>query len=89
MVAGRPVLSIGHQGGLVSSYEPVHGALPKGARVRQGQVVGTIAGPPHCSLPCLHWGVRLNGAYVNPLAYVTDRRPSVLLPLPDARHPDR
>ncbi len=83
MVAGRPVLSIGHEGGLLGSFEPVQSALGEGARVRRGQVVGTIAGPPHCPFSCVHWGVRRDGVYVNPLAYVTDRRPSVLLPLRD------
>ncbi|MHA7263277.1 M23 family metallopeptidase [Arthrobacter sp. TMN-37] len=81
-VAGRPVLSIGHEGGLVSSFEPVRSPLTRGARVQRGQTVGTLAGPPHCPFSCVHWGVRLEGKYVNPLNYVTDRRPSVLLPLP-------
>ncbi len=83
MVAGRPVLSIGHEGGLVSSFEPVKSTLTKGARVERGQSVGTPAGPPHCPFACIHWGVRRDGQYVNPLNYVTDRRPSVLLPLPE------
>jgi murein DD-endopeptidase MepM/ murein hydrolase activator NlpD len=83
MVAGRPVLSIGHAGGLLSSFEPVTSALTKGTKVQRGQAVGTIAGPPHCPFPCIHWGVRLSGTYVNPLAYVTNRGPSVLLPLSD------
>ncbi|RJU01596.1 M23 family metallopeptidase [Arthrobacter frigidicola] len=83
MVAGRPVLSIGHQGGLVSSFEPVKSTLTRGARVERGQSVGTPAGPPHCPFACIHWGVRRDGEYVNPLNYVTDRRPSVLLPLPE------
>lgn len=35
---------------------------------------------PHCPRSCLHWGVRLDGEYVDPLRYLMDRRPSVLLP---------
>lgn len=35
---------------------------------------------PHCPGSCLHWGVRLDGEYVDPLRYLMDRRPSVLLP---------
>jgi murein DD-endopeptidase MepM/ murein hydrolase activator NlpD len=88
-VAGRPVLSIGHDGGLVSSFLPVHSGLARGGKISRGGLLGTLAGtgtgmagsPPHCAAPCLHWGVRLNGTYVNPLSFVTDRRPSVLLPL--------
>lgn len=37
----------------------------------------------HCSVAgadCLHWGVRSGQSYLNPLAFLSDRRPSVLLP---------
>lgn len=61
-VAGRPVLSIEHPGGLVSSFEPVVSELRRGASVSQGQAVGTVRGGAHCSRTCLHWGVfRLPG----------------------------
>lgn len=80
-VVDRPVLSIDHGDGLVSSFEPVATTLRKGDRVGAGDAVGTIKGPAHCPVLCVHWGVRLQGEYVDPLAYVSDRRPSVLLPL--------
>jgi hypothetical protein len=42
--------------------------------------LGTVL-PGHCAtLPCVHWGVRRGEDYVNPLAFVMDLRPSVLLP---------
>ncbi|WP_049822334.1 murein hydrolase activator EnvC family protein [Arthrobacter sp. H41] len=80
-VVNRPVLSIDHGDGLVSSFEPVATTLRKGDRVAAGDAVGTIEGPAHCPVLCVHWGVRLHGEYVDPLDYVSDRRPSVLLPL--------
>jgi murein DD-endopeptidase MepM/ murein hydrolase activator NlpD len=87
-VVDRGVLSIDHGGGRVSSFEPVTTDLVRGQRVSGGQAVATLdgvgPGPPrgHCG-GCLHWGVRVDGEYVDPLSFVTDRRPSVLLPLGD------
>ncbi|MFJ6001906.1 M23 family metallopeptidase [Arthrobacter sp. NPDC092385] len=86
-VVDRGVLSIDHGGGRVSSFEPVTTDRVEGDRVSRGDAVATLqepgAGGPaaHCGLPCLHWGVREHGEYVDPLSFVTDRRPSVLLPL--------
>lgn len=80
MVAGRPVLSIRHPGGLVSSFEPVSAAMPAGSVVSRGQLVGTLL-PGHCSsVPCLHFGVRLDGGYVSPLNYLGGIPLAVLLP---------
>lgn len=79
-VVDRPVLTIDHGDGLLSSFEPVTASLGKGEAVRAGQAVGQISTEPHCPGLCVHWGVRRNGEYVNPLPFVSDRRPSVLLP---------
>lgn len=80
-VVDRPVLTIDHGNGLRSSFEPVQSTLAKGTPVLAGQVVGTV-GSGHCgAAPCVHWGVREGGDYVNPLKFVMDLRPSVLLPL--------
>jgi murein DD-endopeptidase MepM/ murein hydrolase activator NlpD len=79
-VAGRPVLSIRHPAGLVSSVEPVESTLSAGEAVSRGQLVGALL-PGHCALvPCLHFGVRLNGEYVSPLNYLGGIRRAVLLP---------
>ena len=44
---------------------------------------GTVAAAGHCPpANCVHWGVRRDGDYVNPLQFVQDMRPSVLLPVP-------
>lgn len=81
VVVDRPVITIDHGGGLRSSFEPVESTLPQGAAVAAGQVIGTVL-PGHCPpAQCLHWGVRDGGDYVNPLQFVLDLRPSILLPL--------
>ncbi len=81
MVAGRPVLSVDHAGGLRSTYEPVVTRVAVGDRVTQGQMIGVLAdGPGHCSSSCLHWGARRGDVYVDPLSLI-DRPPLVLLPL--------
>lgn len=81
VVVDRPVITIDHGGGLRSSFEPVESPLAAGDTVAAGQVIGTVM-PGHCpAAQCLHWGVREGGQYVNPLQFVLDLRPSILLPL--------
>lgn len=87
-VVDRGVLSIDHGDGRVSSFEPVATDLVKGQRVARGDAVAVLSATGsgnrphgHCGRPCLHWGVRDDGEYVDPLSFVMDRRPSVLLPL--------
>lgn len=82
-VVDRGVLSIDHDNGRISSFEPVATSLVRGDRVSRGQEVAELTAPggTHCSGGCLHWGVRVNGEYVDPLVFVLDPRPSVLLPL--------
>lgn len=81
VVVDRPVLSIRHPGGLISSFEPVDSPLVAGTAVGRGDVVGTLL-PGHCSVLCLHFGVRLDGEYVSPLLYLGGIPRSVLLPTP-------
>ena len=81
VVVDRPVITIDHGGGLRSSFEPVESTLAVGAAVARGEVIGTVL-PGHCpAAQCLHWGVREGEDYVNPLQFVLDLRPSILLPL--------
>lgn len=83
VVVDRPVLTIDHGNGLKSSFEPVIASVARGETVEKGRAVGTIAGAGHCpDGRCMHWGVRRDGEYVNPLQFVQDLRPSVLLPVP-------
>jgi len=81
VVVDRTVITIDHGGGLRSSFEPVDSPLTAGTLVAKGETIGTLQ-PGHCgSLACVHWGVRRGEAYVNPLEFVTDLRPSILLPV--------
>jgi murein DD-endopeptidase MepM/ murein hydrolase activator NlpD len=79
-VVDRPVLSLEHSGGLLSSFEPVDAVVAAGQRVRRGQVIGTLLAG-HCATPCLHLGARLHGEYVNPLLFLGGVPRAVLLPL--------
>ncbi len=81
VVVDRPVITIDHGGGVRSSFEPVDSPLAVGSVVAKGSSIGTLQ-PGHCGASaCVHWGVRRGDAYVNPLEFVTDLRPSILLPL--------
>ncbi|MFW0774504.1 M23 family metallopeptidase [Paenarthrobacter nitroguajacolicus] len=81
VVVDRPVLTIDQGDGLKSSFEPVTSELKVGDAVLKGQVIGAMRAG-HCSgATCLHWGVRRGEDYVNPLGFVSDTRPSILLPL--------
>lgn len=80
VVVDRPVITIDHGGGLRSSFEPVQSSLSAGAVVAKGDVIGTVLRGHCAAMPCVHWGVRRGEDYVNPLSFVTDLRPSILLP---------
>jgi murein DD-endopeptidase MepM/ murein hydrolase activator NlpD len=79
VVVDRPVLSIRHADGVVSSYEPVESVVSVGTAVRRGDTVGRLLAG-HCALGCIHFGVRLFGEYVSPLNYLGGIPRSVLLP---------
>ena len=80
VVVDRAVITVDHGSGLRSSFEAVRTDLEAGDAVAKGDVVGWIQSG-HCTpAPCVHWGVRRGGEYLNPLAFMTDLRPSVLLP---------
>lgn len=81
VVVDRPVLSIRHADGLLSSFEPVTTELVKGDAVRVGEVVGTVSDGGHCAGGCLHLGARLDGVeYVSPLLFLGGIPRAVLLP---------
>jgi murein DD-endopeptidase MepM/ murein hydrolase activator NlpD len=72
-LAGRPLVSVEHPGGLRTSYEPVRAAVRPGQRVAAGTALGTLgAGHPGCPVAaCLHWGAMWGPAsradYLDPL----------------------
>ncbi|OZC70478.1 peptidase [Rhodococcus sp. 06-462-5] len=82
-VAGKPVVSVDHPGGLRSTYEPVLASIAPGARVRRGTVLGSlVSGHESCSSTCLHWGIRRGRDYLDPTALVR-ASPIRLKPLDD------
>lgn len=82
VVVDRPVLSIEHPGGVLSSYEPVTTELAAGDPVRRGQIVGRIVAGAHCGGdPCLHLGVRIDGTYVSPLLFLGGVPRAILYPM--------
>ena len=72
-LAGRPVVSVAHQGGLRTSYEPVIAGVRRGQLVAASSPLGRLAaGHDGCPAPaCLHWGAMwgpaANADYVDPL----------------------
>jgi murein DD-endopeptidase MepM/ murein hydrolase activator NlpD len=75
-LAGRPLVSIAHPGGLRTTYEPVEVVVRVGQLVDSGSAVGhLVAGHPGCGgAACLHWGAMWGPAsradYVDPLGLV-------------------
>uniref|UniRef100_A0A5Q5BIK6 Peptidase M23B n=2 Tax=unclassified Mycobacterium TaxID=2642494 RepID=A0A5Q5BIK6_MYCSS len=85
-LAGRPLVSVAHPGGLRTSYEPVRPSVRAGQTVRAGAVLGEVlAGHHGCAGDaCLHWGAMWGPAsradYVDPLGLL-ETTPVRLLPL--------
>ena len=73
LLAGRPVVSVEHPGGLRTSYEPVQAAVQAGQSVAASTALGRLAaGHSGCPAPaCLHWGAMWGSAaradYLDPL----------------------
>ena len=72
-LAGRPVVSLAHAGGLRTSYEPVEAVVQVGQLVDSSTALGRLV-PGHAGCPaaaCLHWGAMWGPAsradYLDPL----------------------
>ena len=84
-LADRGVVSVQHDDGLRTTYEPVAPVVARGALVRAGDVVGLLEpGHPACApQSCLHWGLRRDRTeYLDPLVLLRPTRLR-LLPVPD------
>lgn len=79
-VVDRPLLTIEHEGGFVSTLEPVDSALRPGDAIRAGMVVGALGHGGHSPAGALHLGVRREGAYVDPMLLFGGAPRAVLLP---------
>jgi murein DD-endopeptidase MepM/ murein hydrolase activator NlpD len=82
-VAGRGILTIDHGGGLVTTLEPIASDLHPGDAVTATEEVGEISSGGHVAAGTIHFGVRLNGAYVNPLLLLGGVPRAILLPCCD------
>ncbi|WP_258567202.1 murein hydrolase activator EnvC [Microbacterium sp. Se5.02b] len=79
-VVDRPLLTIAHADGLVSTYEPLGSSLEPGDSVAAGQDIGTVDVGGHTSPGSLHVGVRRDDAYINPMLLFGGVPRAVLLP---------
>ncbi|WP_327042907.1 M23 family metallopeptidase [Micromonospora ureilytica] len=70
LVAGRPVVTVGHADGLRTTHEPVQPGVRPGQPVAAGAPLGELLpGHPGCPAEaCLHWGLRRGEEYLDPLA---------------------
>ena len=80
VVVDRPLLTIAHDGGLVTTLEPVEPMRAAGDAVARGEIVGTVAEGGHTPRGALHIGVRWHGAYINPMTMFGGIPRAVLLP---------
>lgn len=79
-VVDRPLLTISHAGGLVTTLEPVSSELSPGDVVAAGETVGTLDRGGHTPAGALHVGVRWHGDYINPLLLFGGVPRAILLP---------
>lgn len=80
-LAGRGVVSIDHQVGVRTTYEPVTASVKAGDSVLIGQTIGLLVGGHVACAPatCLHWGARLpDGRYLDPMSLLTGLRVRLL-----------
>ena len=65
-VNDRAIVSI-TRGDQIVSVEPVVGTVAVGDAVGAGVDIGVVGIGGHCSLRCVHIGIRVRGTYVDPL----------------------
>lgn len=90
-VVDRPLISLSHQGNLLSSFEPVCSSLQIGQQVQRGDLIGEVCEAKdvyhqHCtSAYCLHFSIRRNGEYLSPMWFTGELSASRLLPWVDPK----
>lgn len=82
-VAGRGILTIDHGDGLVTTLEPVQTSVVPGAPVAADEIVAKVSSGGHAAAGTLHFGVRLHGAYINPMLLFGELPRAILLPCCD------
>lgn len=74
-VGGKDVVAIRHDEGFVTSYEPVTTTRKVGEDLHEGEEFGRVGGESeHCGGSCVHWGLRRDGAYADPVPLTEARR---------------
>lgn len=79
-VVDRPLVTIEHADGYVSTFEPLISSLRPGDAVSRGDLVGMLASGGHAPGGTLHLGVRLDGVYINPMLLFGAAARAILLP---------
>lgn len=71
-VGGQLFVTLDHGGGLTSTYSWLSATLVRrgDAVPRGGSIARTGSGHAGTSVPHLHFGVRLDGAYLDPMAFL-------------------
>lgn len=82
-VVDRPLITIDHGDGHVSTWEPVISTLSPGDAVTAGEPIGAVASGGHAARGTLHVGVRRDGGYINPLPLFGGVPRAILLPCCD------
>ncbi|MBN9176233.1 MAG: M23 family metallopeptidase [Microbacterium sp.] len=82
-VAGRGVVTIDHGAGLVTTLEPVTAQVAIGNAVAAGEAVGIADAGGHAAQGTIHFGVRRDGRYINPMLLLGAVPRAVLLPCCD------
>ncbi len=80
-VGGRGVVTVLHDDGRRTTYEPISPEVGIGDLVEAGQLIGRVhEGTGHCGeLPsCLHWGLLRGEEYLDPMSLLRPGRPSLL-----------
>lgn len=82
-VVNRQILTLKSKSGLLASFEPFCSELSKGERVKINQPIGKQCEGDssyeiHCE-DCLHFSVRSEYGYLNPLLFVSGILPSVIV----------
>ena len=81
-VVDRPLLSVQHENGIRSTFEPVDAVVAEGDAVARGQLIGHVAeSPTHEPAGGLHLGARLGDDYLDPLALLGEVPRAILLPI--------
>ncbi|HWV49364.1 MAG TPA: M23 family metallopeptidase, partial [Microbacterium sp.] len=82
-VVDRPLVTIDHGGGLVTTFEPVAAVVSSGQEVSAGDVIGTVSTGGHAASGTMHVGLRVHGAYVDPMMMFGPIERAILLPCCD------